>query len=127
MATGYSTTRLPIAKSRMQELSRARGAFWDSAKARVQRNKICELVPFKPNNHDVAELRGALQDVTHVPRETLSPPCWLPGTAETRPPGTECISFTNGILHLPTGCLYEPDPEPPPGLPEAPALERMEP
>jgi P4 family phage/plasmid primase-like protien len=85
--------------------------FLDGAKVRVWRDGKFVLELFEPNNKDVAELVGALRRETHVSREALSPPCWLPGHAGSVPKSEECISFPNGILHLPSGEFYPPTPD----------------
>lgn len=84
--------------------------FLDSAKARVLKDREFVLVPFEPNNNDVAELVGALKRETHVSREALWPPCWLPEHTGPMPKSDECISFPNGILHLPSAEFHPPTP-----------------
>jgi P4 family phage/plasmid primase-like protien len=94
-------------------LDYSRGAYREIEDAGIQANahQFLNEANFKQKNKHVAELVGAVKRQTHVSRELLSPPCWLPGHVGPTPLANECISFPNGILHLPSGDFYPPTPD----------------
>jgi P4 family phage/plasmid primase-like protien len=91
-------------------LDYSRGAYREMEDAGVQAaaHQFLNEANFKQKNKHVAEIVGALKRQTHVSRELLSPPCWLPGHIGPTPAANECLSFPNGILHLPSGEFYPP-------------------
>jgi P4 family phage/plasmid primase-like protien len=93
-------------------LDYSRGAYREVEDAGIQADahQFLNEANFKQKNKHVAELVGAVKRQTHVSREMLSPPCWLPGHVGPAPLADECIAFPNGILHLPSGTFYSPTP-----------------
>ena len=85
--------------------------FLSRAKCRVfnKKNKRWDVEPFNPNMHDIAELIDALRHIRHRARDKYAPPCWFDDDHADMP-AYECISFPNGILHLPTGKFIEATP-----------------
>ena len=65
-------------------------------------------VPFKPTSGTVANITNALQAVAQLD-EHITPPAWL--TKSGMPPANELFACANGLVHLPTGKLYEPTPD----------------
>ncbi|MEN3229204.1 phage/plasmid primase, P4 family [Methylorubrum rhodesianum] len=63
-------------------------------------------LPIRPTRSTVSDLLDALAAVTNL-SATLQAPCWL-AEADARPAATEFVVVQNGLLHLPTGDLYDP-------------------
>ena len=84
------------------------GKFLDAATLRKKDGDSFKLVPYQPNNQDVAEHVGAIKRLTHMDRVDCEPPLWLDGRAE--PNAAECLAFPNCVLHLPTGKTCDTSP-----------------
>lgn len=69
-----------------------------------------DKVPWNPTMASVAGVEAAVRSFSRVP-SSASMPCWLNTDGEWRPPARECLTFPNGILHMPTGDFYAPDPD----------------
>jgi putative DNA primase/helicase len=85
-------------------------SFLGAAKCRV-RDRLdptkLRLVPIKPRTVMVNNVLDALAAVTHLPI-TKAPPLWL---GEELVPPMEVVPCANGLLHLPTGRLFNHTPE----------------
>jgi putative DNA primase/helicase len=66
-----------------------------------------ETVPFQPGQKSVAETVAAVKAVC-IADPDVEQPSWLDG--RTEPPAHECISCPTGVLHLPSGRLYDATP-----------------
>jgi putative DNA primase/helicase len=68
---------------------------------------------FNPDQRDRDELVSALRDLVNLDAANLEidPPCWIVEDATNRPPPRACISFNNGILHVPSRVPMRPTPE----------------
>jgi hypothetical protein len=64
--------------------------------------------PFKPKRAHVFDVVAALEAVTALDAY-IGPPVWLCDTAEL-PPACEFFAAANGLLHLPSGELYQSTP-----------------
>jgi hypothetical protein len=64
--------------------------------------------PFVPNTKAVQEVMSAMRNQVTRAHDPM-PPCWL-NSSDTLPPAAECISFRNGILHMPCGRLLAATP-----------------
>lgn len=64
------------------------------------------LAAFKPTKNKVNNAEDALKAAANLPGHN-SPPCWL---TEKEIKASDLVSLSNGLLHLPTRKLYEPDP-----------------
>ncbi|MCA7024388.1 MULTISPECIES: phage/plasmid primase, P4 family [Stenotrophomonas] len=62
---------------------------------------------FQPDTTSVNHVLDALRAVSHRPRDSFNPPCWLVGEG---PPAHELVACRNGLLHLPSGELLEHTP-----------------
>lgn len=62
---------------------------------------------FQPDTTAVNHVLDALRAVSHRPRDSFNPPCWLDGEG---PPAHELVACRNGLLHLPSGELLEHTP-----------------
>lgn len=62
---------------------------------------------FQPDTNAVNKVVDALRAISHKPRDTFAPPCWLEGEG---PPARELVACRNGLLHLPTGELHDHTP-----------------
>lgn len=69
-----------------------------------------EAKPTRPSTKTINEMLDALR--AHINLDVLrhSPPCWI-GGAPISVPMAEIITVKNGILHLPSGALYNPTPK----------------
>lgn len=91
----------------------------DAAKMRAVRELIGEdnaphrveaLVPFNPKPGDITQILDSLSQVSHRPRDTMSPPCFLDAKGWEGIEPLDLISVNNGILHIRTRALYSSTP-----------------
>jgi putative DNA primase/helicase len=84
-----------------------RAAAWEFLdKAKQKGNK--GPAPFKPNRARVGDVLEALAAACNLD-SAIDAPAWL-GEAGDLPPASEMLPVANGLLHLPTGELYQPTP-----------------
>jgi putative DNA primase/helicase len=65
------------------------------------------LSPFKPNRNKISDAEDALRAAANLPGHHC-PPCWL--DAKKKLGAGDFVALSNGLLHLPTRQLHEPDP-----------------
>ena len=72
-----------------------------------QQKGITSNPPYNPTSAKVSNVLDALKAAAHRARDSFVPPCWLDGDG---PPPRELIAVRNGLLHLPTGELFDSTP-----------------
>lgn len=77
--------------------------FLDEANKIVPVGKSFKTVPFAPKTSNVGDVANACLAVCELD-DFIAPPAWL-GDLDL-PPAVEFMSFSNGLLHVPTGELY---------------------
>jgi putative DNA primase/helicase len=82
--------------------------FLEKAKRSVEVKGKAKAVPFKPTAGKVSDVTDALTAVCHL-ESRLDAPAWL-DSADEYPPAGEMYPVGNGLLHLPTGELWDPTP-----------------
>jgi putative DNA primase/helicase len=66
-----------------------------------------DLKPWRPNRRRISDVLDALAAAIHLP-QTIDPPAWL-DNASPALAATEVVACGNGLLHVPTRKLLEPD------------------
>jgi putative DNA primase/helicase len=65
--------------------------------------------PFKPTSARVSNVVDALAALCYLD-SLIDPPAWLGDAGDLPPPATEMLPVANGLLHLPSGELYDVTP-----------------
>lgn len=92
----YRVLSVPELRSRL-------GAFLDKTCKQVSATNT-NIAPFQPTRDDISLVVDALQQLTY--RQATSP-CWLD---DTKLDPRDYVLCANGILHIPSGKLYQPTP-----------------
>jgi putative DNA primase/helicase len=82
-------------------------AFLESALVAHPKTEISRPPAFRPNRARVSDTLDALGAVSHLDTN-INPPAWL-SEAQLPPPG-DFFACANGLLHLPTGQLFQSTP-----------------
>jgi putative DNA primase/helicase len=130
-AASFKSARFPTLINQQDEWLVWRGGAYESVEEATVRSEVSEYLAnaktmmteeredgslkkefkaFNPKARDINEVVTALKNLCHVPRDRMSPPCWLKGTPaeyKSLDPGS-LISLKNGLLDITTRELYEP-------------------
>jgi putative DNA primase/helicase len=79
--------------------------FLDKAKQLTKKDSG----PFKPTSARVSNVVDALAALCYLD-SLIDPPAWLGDAGDLPPPATEMLPVANGLLHLPSGELYDVTP-----------------
>jgi putative DNA primase/helicase len=85
-----------------------RAEIWGFLDGAKRRTRVGRLERFKPKRGHVTDVVDALSAATML-RTNLEPPFWLSGQVGDHP--SELFVCANGIVHLPSGRLLDPDPD----------------
>jgi putative DNA primase/helicase len=87
-----------------------RAAIWTFLEYALQIGKKKTTSPFKPTRARVSDVIDALSAVCNLDSR-IEPPAWLDSADIDLPDASEMLPVANGLLHLPSGDLYDPTPD----------------
>jgi putative DNA primase/helicase len=92
------------------DIETIRATIWTFLEHALQIGKKNITTPFKPNRARVSDVVDALAAACNLDGR-IEPPAWLDSADINLPDASEMLPVANGLLHLPSGELYDPTPD----------------
>ena len=86
-----------------------RSEIWLFLEKATKISKDGTIEPFKPKKDHVSNVFEALNAISNID-SNVNPPAWLTDSIAELPAAHELLACGNGLLHLPTGQMYQPSP-----------------